>query len=250
MGTAIRNTEGRGALRLSVWGMHKCRAEDQREVWIQVPELKLHCGELVVVLGANGSGKSSLLDMLGLILSPDHLDRYVLYASGREIDLQHLSQRRRTAIRRRHFAYVLQTGGLLEFLTIGENIRLAARLSGKSSVKVIEIARCLGIEGILSKYPGRASGGQRQKAALARALIQEPEIILADEPTSGLDTLSARGLISTFRALTRELRSSVLMVTHDRELVHNYADAMYHFSTVSGETGRLVSTLEPGPPPV
>lgn len=240
---------GRDDNRLWVREMHKCRTENRREVRIQIPELRLHRGELAVVLGANGSGKSTLLDMLGLILSPDQLERYVLYADGRQIDLRHLSQQQRTVIRRHHFAYVLQTGGLLEFLTIAENIRLAARLRGKPLIKIIEIARSLDIEGILGKYPGRASGGQRQKAALARALVQEPEIILADEPTAELDTLSARGLISTFRELTRGLDSSVLMVTHDRELVRDYADTMYHFNIVSTETGRLVSTLEPGPPP-
>ena len=240
---------GRDDIRLWVREMHKCRAEDQREVRIQVPELRLHRGELAVVLGANGSGKSTLLDMLGLILSPDQLERYVLYADGRQINLQHLSRQQRTVIRRRHFAYVLQTGGLLEFLTIGDNIRLAARLSGKAPIKVIEIAHSLGIEGILGKYPGRASGGQRQKAALARALVQEPEIILADEPTAELDTLSARGLISSFLELTRGLDSSVLMVTHDRELVRDHADAIYHFNIVSTETGRVASTLVSGPPP-
>lgn len=248
---AVQGTAGDGVLRLWVQEMHKRRKGLHQEVRIRVPELRLQGGGLAVILGANGSGKSTLFDMLALILAPDRLDRFHLYDGDAEapIDLCAVSPRRGALIRRRYFAYVLQTGGLLDFLSLGENIRFAARLSGKSPHQVEEVAARLGLQDILAMHPGRVSGGQRRRAALARALVQGPRVLLADEPTADLDAESAALVMDTFKDLARSQGTSVLMVTHDEALVRGHADVFYRFVVSPGGEGVLDSTLSPDPPP-
>ncbi|WP_157817689.1 ATP-binding cassette domain-containing protein [Candidatus Thiodictyon syntrophicum] len=224
--------------------MHLRRKGLGQEVQIRVPELRLQHGSLAVVLGPNGSGKSTLFDMLALILSSDRVDRFDLYDGERTLNLCAVSRQQGALIRRRYFAYVLQTGGLLDFLTVGENIRFAARLSGKSPRRIDEVTASLGLQGLLAMHPGQVSGGQRRRAALARALVQEPRILLADEPTADLDSASARIVLDAFRELARSYATSVLMVTHDEALVHGRADAIYRFVSRPAGHGVSVSTLE------
>jgi len=229
---------------LRIRGMRKRRGDRQREVRIEIPRLDLAPGQFIAVIGANGSGKSTLLDMLGLILSPDQADEFLLTTSP-PLDLSRLSAGEKIRVRRRYFSYVLQIGGLLEFLTIRRNIRFAARLKERSLERIDEVARGLGIADVLDKRPGRVSGGQRQKAAIARALIQEPDIVLADEPTASLDTPSARRLMESFGRLTREVGSSLIMVTHDESLVQDCADKVYGFHIEEIRPGLLSSVLVP-----
>lgn len=240
----IENGLGTGGLRLWVQEMHLRRKGLGQEVQIRVPELRLRHGSLAVVLGPNGSGKSTLFDMLALILSSDRVDRFDLYDGERTLNLRAVTRQQGALIRRRHFAYVLQTGGLLDFLTVGENIRFAARLSGKSPRRIDEVTASLGLQGLLAMHPGQVSGGQRRRAALARALVQEPWILLADEPTADLDCASARIVLDAFRELARAHGTSVLMVTHDEALVHDWADATYRFASRPAGDGVCISTLE------
>lgn len=240
-------------IRLHIRAMKKARGDTNREVRIGIPEFTVGRGDFIAVLGSNGSGKSTLLDILGLILSPDRAEEFALVTDNSSVDLRKPSRELRIRLRRRYFAYVLQTGGLLEFLDVRENIRLAARLSGKPfakvEAKVEKAARLLGIEDIMGKYPGKVSGGQRQKAAIARALVQDPEVILADEPTSALDAPSARKLIGTFHKLTGETGASLVMATHDYGLVQDSADRFYHFRTGVIDDRTLASVLLSGLPP-
>jgi len=228
--------------RLNIRFMAKTRGEKNRKVEILIPKFTLDSGEFVAVVGSNGSGKSTLLDMLGLILSPDRSRAFEINGEA-SIDPCCLSPYEKINIRRRHFAYVLQTGGLLEFLTIRENIRLAARLKGMPDKTIQETARKLGIQDILNKRPGKVSGGQRQKAAIARALVQEPNIILADEPTSAMDTHSASRLMKTFQTLTQKSGAGLIMVTHDLELAKSNADRFYEFQVHETNGGRVSSVL-------
>ncbi|MCP4351625.1 MAG: ATP-binding cassette domain-containing protein [Desulfobacterales bacterium] len=234
--------------RLHIRKMWKERGEQKRKIRIEIPEFEVSPGGFVAIVGANGSGKSTLLDMLGMIISPDHADKFMLQATTSQIDLTRLSPSEKLSIRRNYFSYVLQTCGLLEFLSIRDNIRFAARLKDKPLSKIGDVAQTLDIEDILDKRPGRASGGQRQKAAIACALVQEPKIILADEPTSAMDTPSAARLMKTFRHLTDEAGASLIMVTHDYDLVQGSADTFYHFRIREKADGAVSSVLAPGPP--
>lgn len=233
--------------RLHIRNMWKERGEEKRKIRIEIPEFEVLPGSFVAIVGPNGSGKSTLLDMLGLIISPDHADKFVLQA-GSQTDLGRLSPSENLRVRRHYFSYVLQTCGLLEFLSIRDNIRFAARLKNKPLSKIGDVAQTLGIEDILDKRPGKTSGGQRQKAAIACALVQEPEIILADEPTSAMDTPSAARLMETFRRLTGEAGASLIMVTHDYDLVQGSADEFYHFRIREEADGVVSSVLASGPP--
>nr|VFJ94907.1 MAG: putative ABC transport system ATP-binding protein [Candidatus Kentron sp. LFY] len=214
--------------RLRLRNVVKTRGDKTHKIRIEVPYLEVAEGSFIGIVGRNGSGKSTLLDMLGLILTPDHADEFSLIR-GKPVRLDRLSRQAKTRFRRKRLAYVLQTGGLLEFLTLRENIRFAARLARRPFDRIEALAEDLGIADVLDKRPGRVSGGQRQKAAIARALIREPNIILADEPTSALDSGSAERLMETFGRMTRELGCSLIMVTHDQALVAEHADRVYGF---------------------
>lgn len=228
--------------RLRVRNMGKVRGDRNRKVRIEIPEFCVRPGEFVAVIGPNGSGKSTLLDMLGLILSPDYAEEFVL-SENPPCNLGSLSPSEKIRVRRRYYAYALQSGGLLEFLSIRENIRFSARLKDKPRAKIEEVARLLDLGDVLDKRPGKTSGGQRQKAVIACALVQEPHIILADEPTSALDPPSAKKLIESFRLLTRSAGTSLIMVTHARELVQDCADAIYRFCVKEEPNNVLYSLL-------
>lgn len=214
---------------------------------LSVPKFHVGAGEFIGIVGDSGCGKSTLLDILGLILKPDKSDEFSLtLRSGEHFQLAKNPQSESVEIRRKHMGYVLQNGGLLEFLKLDQNIAMPLKMngmSGRAKEKVHEIANNLGIQKQLKKYPKNISGGERQRAAIARAVIHHPEIILADEPTAALDPERAVKLVQMFKELCddEQKSSAVVMVSHDRKLVESIADRIYSFSTVS--TGnRIVST--------
>ena len=224
--------------------MRKVRREQKRSVRIDIPEFSVCRGQFVGIIGSNGSGKSTFLDMLGLILSPDQAEVFDLFGqSGTPMGLSNLSDESKTKVRRQSIAYVLQQGGLLEFLTVEENLRFAERLAGRKTMNIRQVVEQLGIEDLLNSRPRKLSGGQRQKASIARALVQTPDLILADEPTSALDTQSASRLMQTFKTSIREMGSSLVMVTHDHKLVSETADKIYEFHTREASPGKIISTL-------
>ena len=224
--------------------MWKTRGDNTRKVKINIPKFEVFPSSFTVIVGGNGSGKSTFLDILGLLLSSDDNTGQFTLNMGTAMNLHNLKSRQKTRIRRSYISYVLQTGGLLEFLTIRENIRFAARLRKKSPATIDLLAEQLGIADILDKRPGKVSGGQRQKAAIARSLVQESPIILADEPSSALDTESARELMATFKKLANEKGASLIMVTHDQDLARGSADNIYRFTTEK-RPGGVRSTLHP-----
>lgn len=232
--------------RLRIRNMRKTRGDNARKVRVEIPLFEVLPASFTAIVGSNGSGKSTLLDILGLILSADHADEFLLH-TDRPIHLDQLTGRKKIHLRRNYISYVLQTGGLLEFLSIRQNISFAARLRNKSPETIHQVAEQLGIADILDKRPGKVSGGQRQKAAIARALVQEAPIILADEPTSSLDTESAKELMATFRRLTDKTGSSLIMVTHDHDLARERADIIYRFRTEMVDEKMLSSILLPAP---
>ncbi|MEA1049458.1 ABC transporter ATP-binding protein [Lamprobacter modestohalophilus] len=225
--------------------MSKLRGDARQPVRILVPDFRAAPGEFVAVLGENGSGKSTFLDMLGLILSPGRLGEYSLCLEGQRIALGHLSRKARARMRRAYFGYALQTGGLLDYLTLRQNVAFAADLHGGSLVRVNELADLLGLADVMHKHPAKVSGGQRQKAALLRVLVQEPPVVLADEPTAAIDSQSATKLVELFSHLIRRAGSTVIMVTHQRPLIDKIADSVYEFRVHRGANGEVMSALEP-----
>ena len=171
-------------------------------------------GEFVGIMGASGSGKTTLLNCIATIDTPTagHIT-----VEGR--DITRLRSRELSRFRRERLGFVFQDSNLLDTLTAFENIALALTIqkvpTAQVEPRVEETARLLGITDCLNKYPYQMSGGQRQRAAAARALITNPALILADEPTGALDSKSARLLLDRFEALNTETHATILMVTHD-----------------------------------
>lgn len=170
--------------------------------------------EFVGIMGASGSGKTTLLNCISTIDIP---------TSGHVIldgtDIERINSTDMAAFRRTKLGFVFQDFNLIDALTMEENIGLALVINGRKKEEVKEktfqIAKMLGIEDIMKKYPYEISGGQKQRCACARAIIHEPSLILADEPTGALDSHASGKLLKTLEELNEKKNATILMVTHD-----------------------------------
>ena len=171
-------------------------------------------GEFVGIMGASGSGKTTLLNMLSTI---DRVTSGHIYYGN--TDITELSEDALSEFRKENLGFVFQDYNLLDTLTIEENIILAMTLHSQNKKQIWqqcdEILKLLHIEEIRNKFPYQVSGGQKQRCACARALINHPKLILADEPTGALDSRAAQTLLETFRKINHDMQSTILMVTHD-----------------------------------
>ena len=176
--------------------------------------LEVEEGEFVAIMGASGSGKTTLLNCISTI---DEVTSGHIFIDGK--DITELKEKELASFRRENLGFIFQDFNLLDTLTIFENISLALIINkedaNKVEKKVKNIAEKLGIEEILNKYPYEVSGGQKQRCACARALINKPKLILADEPTGALDSKSSRMLLETMDEMNEKLNATILMVTHD-----------------------------------
>ena len=169
-------------------------------------------GEFVVILGRSGSGKSTLLNILAGLDKPSEGKVYI---DG--TDIFHLSEEKRTLLRREKIGFVFQAYELLYSLTVTENIRLPELIANADYVG--ELLDALGIRQYETCYPDQLSGGEQQRVAIARALINHPPILFADEPTGNLDSKTERTVIDLLKNLAEEYETSILMVTHNEDLV-------------------------------
>ncbi|MCO1604326.1 ABC transporter ATP-binding protein [Desulfosporosinus nitroreducens] len=169
-------------------------------------------GEYAAIMGESGSGKTTLLNILASLDKPTS-GEVLLKGKG----LSTIKEKEISAFRRENLGFVFQDFNLLDTFSLQDNIFLPLVLSGKSyeemSRRLEPIARKLGIGDILAKYPYEVSGGQKQRCAVARALITKPQLILADEPTGSLDSQAAEGLLRLFKEINQE-GQTLLMVTH------------------------------------
>lgn len=176
--------------------------------------LKVDEGEFVAIMGASGSGKTTLLNCISTI---DEVTSGHIYVGSE--DITELKEKELAKFRRENLGFIFQDFNLLNTLTISENISLALIINkddpNEVDKKVKDIASKLGISEILNKYPYEVSGGQKQRCACARALINKPKLILADEPTGALDSKSSRMLLETMEEMNKKLNATILMVTHD-----------------------------------
>ena len=175
---------------------------------------KVDEGEFVGIMGPSGSGKTTLLNCISTI---DTVTTGNIIINGK--DITKLKSKNLDKFRQNELGFIFQDFNLLDTLTAYENIALALTIKGekvsKIDGKIKEVAKYLGIEAILNKYPYQMSGGQRQRVASARAIVTDPSLILADEPTGALDSKSARLLLERFESLNQDLNATILMVTHD-----------------------------------
>ena len=171
-------------------------------------------GEFVGIMGASGSGKTTLLNCISTI---DTVSAGHIYLDG--TDVTEIREKALARFRRENLGFVFQDFNLLDTLTVSENIALALTINHtpleQIAGKVKEMAGNLNITDILDKYPYQVSGGQKQRCACARAIINRPKLILADEPTGALDSHSSQMLLSTMQSINEQLGATILMVTHD-----------------------------------
>lgn len=171
-------------------------------------------GEFVAIMGPSGSGKSTLVNILSGITAPTS---GAVCIGGQQLDA--MSKDEMALFRRRNIGFVFQEFNLLEHLTLEENVMLPLVLDRKDPKRIYEkveaVMEFLGIKEIGKKYPASVSGGQQQRTAVARALINEPDIIFADEPTGNLDSKSANAVMRCLGQLNEEKNATIMMVTHD-----------------------------------
>lgn len=190
--------------------------------------------EFVAILGPSGSGKSTLLSIAGLLLSSD---------SGQVIiggqNLTNLKQSEWTKKRLELLGFIFQDHQLLPYMKIGDQLEIVAKLKGekdasKRKEEVKGLLAELGIENCYGQYPNQMSGGQKQRAAIARAFIGNPQLILADEPTASLDPEKGKEIAQLIQREVKSKHKSAIMVTHDRSVLE-YVDTVYEM-----KKGKLV----------
>ena len=174
----------------------------------------VEAGEFLGIMGASGSGKTTLLNCISTI---DTVSAGHIFLEG--TDITEINPKSLARFRRENLGFVFQDFNLLDTLTISENIALALAINkvpaGSVEPSILDIAGKLNISDMLNKYPYQVSGGQKQRCACARAIINNPKLLLADEPTGALDSKSARQLLESFENLNQKLSATILMVTHD-----------------------------------
>lgn len=173
--------------------------------------LKINDGDFIVILGASGSGKSTLLNVLSGLESPD--GGSVFYGGT---DIAALPDRELTLFRRKNIGFIFQQYYLLPNMNVEKNVKMGADLAANRDYR--EIIEAVGLGKKLRKYPGELSGGEQQRAAVARALAKKPEFLFLDEPTGALDEATGRQVLDYICRLKKEYGFTVIMVTHNQNI--------------------------------
>ena len=196
-------------------------------------DLNIEAGEFVAIVGPSGSGKSTLFNILGGLTPPTS---GTVLINGR--DLIKMSESDRTLLRKTTVGFVFQKYNLLPTLTGADNIEIARHIAGNSGkapdAQFAETLNLLGISGRLQHKPRALSGGEQQRIAIARALVNHPALLLADEPTGNLDTENSAAVLSVMQGLNKRLGQTILMITHNPEA------AAFAHRTVTMRDGRIV----------
>lgn len=198
--------------------------------------LDIEDGSFVAIMGPSGCGKSTLLNILGLLDNPSD-GKYILDGT----DVSSLKEKQRTGLRKGKIGFVFQNFNLIDELTVEENVELPLRYLNVSAserkTRVKEVLERMGISHRAKHFPQQLSGGQQQRAAIARAVIARPELILADEPTGNLDSKNGQEVMDLLTELNRE-GTTIVMVTHSRH------DAAYTNRVINLFDGKIVDNMD------
>lgn len=189
-------------------------------------DLQVESGDFTCIMGRSGCGKTTLLKILGLMHPPTEGEVFFEERLTSELFPDEISD-----IRRRKIGFVFQDFNLMESITVRENILLPAILDKQDTIKaekrMTQFFQVLRIEHLLDKLPHELSVGEKQRAAICRALMNEPEIILADEPTGNLDSNAGAEVINIFQRINRELGITIVMITHDSKVAQAAKDVIF-----------------------
>jgi putative ABC transport system ATP-binding protein len=227
----------------------KVRKSEGSEFRLMVPQLTIAEGEKIALVGQSGCGKSTLLDILAMVLSPTEVSVFEFKPKGlSSTNVASVWARKKlnrlSELRKRHMGYILQMGGLLPYISVRDNINMSCRLLSIKGRPVIEpLAIKLGIHRQLGKLPGLLSVGERQRVAIARALAHRPSIVIADEPTASLDPITAQRLMHVLMELTDELALTVIIASHDNQLIEHLALRKIEHSFNTHHQGSIIESV-------
>jgi putative ABC transport system ATP-binding protein len=186
-------------------------------------DLYVSNGEIIILFGKSGSGKSTLLNIISGIDVPDNGSVAI-----DETDITKLSEKERTLVRRSKVGFIFQFFNLIPTLTVKENLLLPLELTGSNNTeeRINSILSEVGLANRANTYPDKLSGGEQQRIAIARALIHNPDIILADEPTGNLDYETGRQIVDLLDRVVKKKGKTMIMVTHSKDVI-GLADKIY-----------------------
>ena len=189
---------------------------------LDVPEFILEAGQEVALRGASGTGKTTFLNCIAGILRPDQGD---IELAGQNIAIA--SEGQRDQLRAQHIGYIFQTFNLLQGYTCLENVLLGMSFSGQANTQAAAaILKRVGLSDRMDYQPSELSVGQQQRVAVARALANRPQLVLADEPTGNLDPQNAREALQLIREVCRENQAALLLVSHDQAVLDQFEDSL------------------------
>jgi putative ABC transport system ATP-binding protein len=201
---------------IKVHNLHKIYGQGSSATYaLKGIDIKVAHGEFVAIMGRSGSGKSTLLHLLGLLDTPTSGDIII-----EDKDVMKLSTEEKARFRLQEMGYIFQEYSLIAELTVLENVYIPAVGLGKQNhfrERARDILDTVGLRERITHYPNEISGGEQQRAAIARALINQPKILFADEPTANLDVTSAKVILELFKKLNQEYQQTIVMVTHEPE---------------------------------
>ena len=214
-------------------------AGSERVTALDRVSIRVEPGEFVAVVGPSGSGKTTFLSIAGALLKPTE---GAVFLNGKNISA--LPDKQLSDIRLREVGFIMQASNLVPYLNVLEQLLVVKRMSGKvtpaDKAFAAELLAELGLAERMKRYPEELSGGEKQRVAIARSLMNDPGVILADEPTASLDTKRAHEVVSLIARAVKTRRKAAVMVTHDERLL-SYCDKVYRM-----EDGRL-SLADPAP---
>ena len=181
--------------------------------------ISVNKGEFLLIVGSSGSGKSTLLNMIGLLDNPTNGN---IIIDGTETTT--LNDGKISAFRNHKLGFIFQFSNLLPDLTVLENVKLPRQIQGTNDTAdsdARELLKIVGLEDQMNKPANKISGGQAQRAAIARGLVNHPTIVLADEPTGNLDSVTAQKIVELMKSMAKKLGQTFIVVTHDR---HQFGD--------------------------
>lgn len=200
------------------------RGEGSQSFLIELPYFSVNNGDVVTLCGQSGCGKSTILEVIGLILKPNSLQSYKLNDVDIATPINKADHSKLAKLRSKNFGFILQTGGLLPFLSSIENIKLSCKIIGVEFDEswISPIIDRLEVRSLLNKYPSQLSIGERQRISFLRSIAHKPHVLLADEPTAALDPHKADELFNIILESVNALNMCAIIVTHDWGLVSKF----------------------------
>ena len=200
---------------LEINNLSKIYGEDDNRVKaLDNVSFSIKQGEFVLIVGSSGSGKSTLLNMIGLI---DHPTKGKISIDG--IDTTTLNDDKISSFRNKRLGFIFQFSNLLPDLSVLENVLLPLQIGGNNTGEkdAMDLLKAVGLEDQIHKRANKISGGQAQRVAIARGLINKPSIVLADEPTGNLDSVTSGTIVQLMKSMAKKLNQTFIIVTHDRK---------------------------------